>query len=136
MRIISFIEDEETIKKILMRLDLWMPGNHDPPNLYNERQYIPASKPSGPSDDTTRDDYVLQMPYEDEYSQLTPYEDCIKIGPHWTVYGYEDCSRVVTCNPVMACLLCAHLGMRVCLPVLFGETVRLYISGKITISGK
>ena len=77
MRIISFIEDEDTIKKILLRLDLWMPGNHDPPNLYKEHQYIPASKPSGPSDDTTHDDYVLQMPYEDEYSQLTPYEDCI-----------------------------------------------------------
>jgi len=73
----SFIEEEETIKKILLHLDLWMPGNHDPPNLYNEQQYIPASKPSGPSYDTTHDDYVLQMPYEDEYSQLTPYEDCI-----------------------------------------------------------
>ncbi|MDD5487134.1 MAG: transposase [Dehalococcoidales bacterium] len=77
MRIISFIEEEKTIKKILLHLDLWMPGNHDPPNLYQEQQYIPASKPSGPSYDTTHDDYVLQMPYEDEYSQLTPYEDCI-----------------------------------------------------------
>jgi hypothetical protein len=77
MRIISFIEDEETIKKILLHLDLWMSGNHDPPNLYQVHQYIPASKPSGPSDDPTHDDYVLQMPYEDEYSQLTPYEDCI-----------------------------------------------------------
>jgi hypothetical protein len=54
-----------------------MPGNHDPPNLYQEQQYMPASKPSGPSYDITPDDYVLQMPYEDEYSQLTPYEDCI-----------------------------------------------------------
>jgi hypothetical protein len=97
MRIISFIEDEETIKKILLHLDLWMPGNHDPPNLYKEHQYIPASKSSGPSDDITHDDYVLQMPYEDEYSHLTPYEDfLIKIGSHRTVYGYEDCSRVVT----------------------------------------
>ncbi|MFA5383854.1 MAG: hypothetical protein WC364_04195 [Eubacteriales bacterium] len=77
MRIISFFEDEETIKKILLRLALWMPGNHDPPKLYKEHQYIPASKSSGPSDDITHDDYVLQMPYEDEYSHLTPYEDCI-----------------------------------------------------------
>ena len=29
MKIISFIEDQRTIKKILMHLDLWM--NHDPP---------------------------------------------------------------------------------------------------------
>lgn len=68
---------KKTIKEILLHLDLWMPGNHDPPNFYKEHQYIPASKPSGPSYDTTHDDYVLQMPYEDEYSQLTPYEDCI-----------------------------------------------------------
>ncbi len=29
MKIISFIEDQRTVKKILMHLDLWM--NHDPP---------------------------------------------------------------------------------------------------------
>jgi hypothetical protein len=29
MKIISFIEDQRTIKKILKHLDLWM--NHDPP---------------------------------------------------------------------------------------------------------
>ena len=31
MRIISFIEDKETIKKILVHLGLWETRNHDPP---------------------------------------------------------------------------------------------------------
>jgi hypothetical protein len=31
MRILSFIEDESAIKKILIHLDLWLPANHDPP---------------------------------------------------------------------------------------------------------
>jgi hypothetical protein len=32
MRIISFVEDEETIEKILKHLKLWGIQNHDPPN--------------------------------------------------------------------------------------------------------
>lgn len=31
MRIISFIEDESVVKKILRHLDLWDTRNHDPP---------------------------------------------------------------------------------------------------------
>jgi hypothetical protein len=31
MKIISFIEDDDTIMKILKHLNLWMPQNHDPP---------------------------------------------------------------------------------------------------------
>ena len=31
MRIISFIEDKATIKKILVHLGLWETWNHDPP---------------------------------------------------------------------------------------------------------
>lgn len=31
MRIISFVEDKETIKKILVHLNLWEARNHDPP---------------------------------------------------------------------------------------------------------
>ncbi|WP_092334642.1 hypothetical protein [Desulfosporosinus hippei] len=31
MRIISFIEDEVAIKKILIHLNLWLSDNHDPP---------------------------------------------------------------------------------------------------------
>jgi len=31
MRIISFIDDNPTIRKILIHLNLWMTGNHDPP---------------------------------------------------------------------------------------------------------
>jgi hypothetical protein len=34
MRIISFIEDEENIKKILKHLNLWEVQNHDPPENY------------------------------------------------------------------------------------------------------
>ncbi|MEA4820929.1 MAG: hypothetical protein VB122_01650 [Erysipelotrichales bacterium] len=36
MRIISFIEDDATIKKILMHLDLWN-MNHDPPSGEKDR---------------------------------------------------------------------------------------------------
>ena len=31
MRIIAFIEEEAVIRKILIHLDQWLPGNHDPP---------------------------------------------------------------------------------------------------------
>ena len=34
MRIISFVEDEETIEKILKHLKLWGIQNHDPPNHF------------------------------------------------------------------------------------------------------
>lgn len=32
MRVIAFIEDDEVIRKILVRLGLWDIGNHDPPS--------------------------------------------------------------------------------------------------------
>ena len=42
MRIISFIEDSETIKKILVHLGLWETRNHDPPpRKVNMHEYIP-----------------------------------------------------------------------------------------------
>lgn len=31
MKIISFIEDGDTIRQILKHLGLWLTGNHDPP---------------------------------------------------------------------------------------------------------
>jgi hypothetical protein len=31
MRIIAFIEEDAVIRKILIHLNLWLPGNHDPP---------------------------------------------------------------------------------------------------------
>ena len=45
MRIISFIEDETIIKKILKHLNLWETRIHDPPtdnkNMFNEAIMIP-----------------------------------------------------------------------------------------------
>jgi hypothetical protein len=43
MRIISFIEDEENIKKILKHLNLWEIQNHDSPENYkipDEYKYL------------------------------------------------------------------------------------------------
>jgi len=83
MRIISFIEDDVTIKKILRHLGLWMPLNHDPPSSENNRIALhiqphrsfkwweALNRVSGDKD---YGDRIVQMPYEDEYSQLTPYE--------------------------------------------------------------
>jgi len=83
MKIISFIEDDAIIKKILMHLGLWMPLNHDPPlgeydrvALYIQPHRIfewweAVNRVSGDED---YNDRIVQTPYEDEYSQLTPYE--------------------------------------------------------------
>jgi hypothetical protein len=38
MKIIAFIEEEDTIRQILKHLGLWLPGNHDPP----EQKTCPA----------------------------------------------------------------------------------------------
>ena len=102
MRIISFIEDEATIKKILVHLNLWMPQNdkglspehfkiiatknHDPPHEDNctihiqpNRSYewwesINETQKNILSQENYAED-IYQAPYEDEFSQLTPYED-------------------------------------------------------------
>ena len=94
MRIISFIEEEAVIKKILVHLDLWenedhstsVSGNHDPPvyaqfmlsellpedsihlhnNDENERVTVAQSSPDYA-------DSSYQAGYEDEYSQWNPY---------------------------------------------------------------
>lgn len=84
MRIISFIEDEAIIKKILKHLNLWMPQNHDPPkeekddftiHIQSHRsfEWWEAVNSLSTQDNNYEGNY--QMPYEDEYSQLTPYED-------------------------------------------------------------
>ena len=62
MRIISFIEDSSTIKKILKHLNLWIPINKSPPN---------KSLKFSSSDF----DCASQIEYEDEYSQINPYEN-------------------------------------------------------------
>jgi hypothetical protein len=70
MKIISFIEDEATIKKILKHLDLWMPMNHDPPSRKDLSMHIQPHRSF-----EWWENKISNMPYEDEYSQLTPYED-------------------------------------------------------------
>jgi hypothetical protein len=64
MRIISFIEDELTIKKILKHLNLWLPDNKSPPKKNHKLT-------------TTTSDFDCgsQIEYEDDYSQINPYED-------------------------------------------------------------
>jgi hypothetical protein len=79
MRIISFIEEQATVKKILMHLNLWMPGNHDPPA--NPLAQDEASQEAhshniielafNRSTRLTHEASDTQSPYEDEYSQVT-----------------------------------------------------------------
>jgi hypothetical protein len=57
MRIIAFIEFPHIIKRILEHLGLWLTHNHDPP---------------APAETTT------QLIYDDEYSQIPPYDDWIQ----------------------------------------------------------
>jgi hypothetical protein len=52
MRIISFIEDGQLIKKILKHLGLWETGNHDPPT-----ENIP---------------HIPELIYDDSDSQFPP----------------------------------------------------------------
>jgi hypothetical protein len=72
MKIISFIEDQRTVKKILMHLDLWM--NHDPPeedepvfsieNLQLELEPLVSHKVNS-----------ISSMFEDDFSQEVFYED-------------------------------------------------------------
>jgi len=68
MRIISFIENKETIKKILVHLGLWETRNHDPPLCKgNVHKYIPDLPEIK---ETVYDDFSQLTPYEDDYSQV------------------------------------------------------------------
>lgn len=91
MRIISFIEEEPLIKKILKHLKLWIVHNDDSLNKSPPQKILdiinnnPIESPSrynsvGTHTNTTLFNSqefvaVMQMPYEDEYSQLVPYDD-------------------------------------------------------------
>jgi hypothetical protein len=101
MKIISFIEEEPVIKKILKHLNLWMVQNHDPPNnsppenILNliDNNYIEASFKNNSVSLHTFDAltdrsfhyhnslkkepsvYISQMLFEDDYSQEVPYND-------------------------------------------------------------
>jgi len=100
MKIISFIEEESLIKKILKHLNLWLddkqePPNHSPPQhiwdlintnidiLYQQNTVrmrtgntlINAKFTYYDSFKRESCGYIPQMPFEDEYSQLVPYDD-------------------------------------------------------------
>ena len=72
MRIIAFIEEEAVIKKILTHLNLWLPG-HDPPENSKLSQKTQFSNildiDFNDISHKPRQDSILHMPYEDEYSQ-------------------------------------------------------------------
>ena len=74
MRIISFVEEEAVIKKILIHLNLWLPGNHDPPE---EDKPFQTTIEYGNILEVEFDTYqpIYQMPFEDAYSQVSPYDD-------------------------------------------------------------
>ena len=100
MKIISFIEEESLIKKILKHLNLWLddkqePPNHSPPQhildlintnidiLYQQNTVRMRTGNTLINVKFTYYDsfkqescgYIPQMPFEDEYSQLVPYDD-------------------------------------------------------------
>ena len=81
MKIISFIEDDTTIKKILTHLDLWLPQTHDPPqkesscntsHKQHHRSFEWWETINHLSVNEYSDDNIVQRPFEDEYSQLNP----------------------------------------------------------------
>ena len=77
MRIISFIEDEATIKKILVHLKLWLPQDHDPPDSDSFQMNVNGHRSFEwweALNSSVSSDMSNQMPYEDEYSQLKDYE--------------------------------------------------------------
>lgn len=87
MKIVSFVEEKDIIKKILTHLNLWNTGNHAPPVDYVECTEctdmsclylnIEQSTEVYPKESyqIIDDEYYPQMPYEDEYSQEVPYEE-------------------------------------------------------------
>jgi hypothetical protein len=86
MRIISFIEDELTVKKILKHLGLWMTYNHGPPSdsVSNSKEHMQLNRSiewwesvNDISVQEIYDESNCHMPYEDEYSQVTPYDEHI-----------------------------------------------------------
>lgn len=69
MRIISFVEDSETIKKILVHLGLWEARNHDPPPKKTlKANHIDRIVPELP--EAVCDDFSQLTPYDDDYSQV------------------------------------------------------------------
>ena len=69
MKIISIIEDENIIKKILKHLNLWLPDNKSPPKNFGQNF---SSKTYENHNDY---DCGSQIEYEDDYSQINPFEE-------------------------------------------------------------
>lgn len=83
MRIISFIEEECLIQKILKHLNLWIVGNHDPPEQTKTAGGTRFSNILEIDFDVSlqimQEDPISQIPYEGEYSQVIPYnDDCLE----------------------------------------------------------
>lgn len=77
MRIISFVEDEETIKKILKHLNLWEIQNHDPPDARKipvEFEYL-ISKNVICNSDKIDNDSSNPFPDYDTIDELPKYEE-------------------------------------------------------------
>ena len=79
MRIISFIEEPDVIKDILLHLDLWAVRNHDPPLGKVRKNYIPENIPEQIQFTDEMHFYYdsgdCDRPYEDDYSQVTDYAE-------------------------------------------------------------
>ena len=73
---IASIEEETVIRKILKHLNLWITV-HDPPPLskFAGEDEFPCVPTMDFTDSFNNHHTQSQMPYEDEYSQLTTYED-------------------------------------------------------------
>jgi hypothetical protein len=79
MRVISIIEDEENIKKILQHLNLWEIQNHDPPNNYKippEYKYLPEKNiVSFGSEEKTNTNKFGSSPDYDNCDPIPNYEE-------------------------------------------------------------
>ena len=64
MRIIAFIEDQETIKKILVHLNIWLPKNNSPPKPVN----TVFEEFQEPVDETSEDKYEYDFSQETHYN--------------------------------------------------------------------
>ena len=74
MRVISFIEEPDVIKAILLHLDLWVDRNHDPPVGKIVKSYIPDKTEFCELIQFT-EKMQLYNDYEDDYSQVTEYAE-------------------------------------------------------------
>ena len=71
MRIVSFIEKELIIEKILLHLGLWYKSikkNHDPPKNNSIKNISESQKSYNDCDSQV-------TKYEDEFSQINPYDE-------------------------------------------------------------